>query len=71
MTPQKRRILLKLFFLRLFTRSVKLTPFNAGDQYNKTGKTRKELNASEFTLDQTRIEEQLFGHSDDHSLGDS
>jgi hypothetical protein len=57
MNPMKRRILLKLYFLRMFTKNVNLVPFNEGDQYNRYGKDLKEVGYEDFNMMSTaRVE---------------
>ena len=53
MNPLKRRILLKLYFLRIFTKNLNLTSWTAGDQYNMVGKNRKEIGLADFAKDET------------------
>jgi hypothetical protein len=57
MSPLKRRILLKLYFLRMFTRSVPIQPFHDGEQFNIYGKGRKEVDLSDMNLDATALDD--------------
>jgi len=53
MNPTKRRILLKLYFLRIFTKSLNLHSWSTGDQYNMVGKNRKEIGLADFAKEDT------------------
>ena len=74
MNPLKRRILLKLYFLRIFTKNLNLHAWSSGDQFNMIGKNRKEMGLADFAKENTEtmgdINEQILVSSDDDVAND-